>query len=133
MQALTGLYSGSATFAVVGRKVPIWTELAQFPALYFRNVAEQVLEREARGLPARHEMHVEAWLFCKVAPNDPSCPALNDLLDAFEAVIDPYPGVDVQTLGNRVSHCWIEGQIEIDPGDVDAIGKAVIPLRILVP
>jgi hypothetical protein len=36
-----------------------------------------------------------------------------------------------QTLGGLVSHCWIDGKIMKDSGDIDGDGIAVIPVKIL--
>lgn len=36
-----------------------------------------------------------------------------------------------QTLGGLVPHCWIDGKVMKDPGDLDGDGIAVIPLKIL--
>jgi hypothetical protein len=36
-------------------------------------------------------------------------------------------------LGGLVTHCWIEGRIEIHPGDLDGQAIAVVPIRMLVP
>jgi hypothetical protein len=48
-------------------------------------------------------------------------------------VLAPTGRAETQTLGGLVSHCWIEGRIEMDSGDNDGQAKAIIPIRILVP
>lgn len=37
------------------------------------------------------------------------------------------------TLGGLVEHCWIEGDVDIDPGIYSQQGAAILPVRILVP
>jgi hypothetical protein len=44
---------------------------------------------------------------------------------------DPYN--QVQTLGGLVSHCWIEGATDLDPGVLGLQCMAVVPFHILVP
>jgi hypothetical protein len=62
--------------------------------------------------------------------------ALNNLIDAVKAALDPVPGM-AQTLGlggtTTVQHCWIEGRIDMHPGDLDGQAIAVIPIKILAP
>jgi hypothetical protein len=37
------------------------------------------------------------------------------------------------TLGGLVTHCWIEGDTDMDTGIYTSQGAAIIPIRILVP
>lgn len=37
------------------------------------------------------------------------------------------------TLGGLVQHCWIEGDVDQDPGIQSQQGAAVVPIKILVP
>ena len=56
---------------------------------------------------------------------------LNSLLDAVEAAIrNVTPGI-AQSLGGKVSHCRIEGKIEIIENVVGSMALAVVPIEIL--
>jgi hypothetical protein len=56
---------------------------------------------------------------------------LNSLLDAAEAAIrNAVPGL-LQSLGGRVSHCRIQGKIEIVENVQGAVDMAIIPVEIL--
>jgi hypothetical protein len=49
-----------------------------------------------------------------------------------DAALKPGPAAGGrQTLGGLVSHCYIDGKIMKDPGDIDGDGVAVIPVKIL--
>lgn len=62
----------------------------------------------------------------------------NQMIDAFEAAMAPKP-VDPgfldrrNTLSGLVHHCFIQGKIFKDPGDIDKQGMIVIPIKLLVP
>ena len=58
---------------------------------------------------------------------------MNNLIDAVEDALDPAPLYQNQTLGGIVSHCWFEGDVMKEPGDLDGDGIAIIPIKILVP
>lgn len=59
------------------------------------------------------------------------------LIEAIESSLEPDPSSSfgVQTLGNTVLHCWIEGDAIIIPGDIDPQGQgmAALPINILIP
>ena len=62
----------------------------------------------------------------------------NLILDALEKAIAPKP-VDPgfldrrNTLSGLVHHCYLDGEVLKDPGDIDDQAMLVIPIRILVP
>lgn len=118
------------------RRLQLWSQVPNQPAMFLRNAGDDYPARAANGLPAKTTMHVEVWLYAKVGTDPSAVPGvvLNGLVDAVEAALQPTPATaNRQTLGGLVSHCWIEGRIEMDPGDLDGQAKAIIPLRILGP
>jgi hypothetical protein len=61
---------------------------------------------------------------------------LNNLVDAIDACLVPVDrdaALGRQTLGNRVEHCWIEGDVLYYSGDLTSQSIALVPIRILVP
>lgn len=61
----------------------------------------------------------------------------NKILDAVQAAMVPKP-TDVgfpqrNTLGGLVYHCYIDGIIFKDPGDIDDQAMMVVPVKMLVP
>lgn len=137
MNALLGLLQGSPVFRTVGRRVPPWTEVKEQPAAFLRNVGEEWEQRTGQ-LP-RRTLKVQIWLYSRVGRNPDAAPAvaLNNLIETVQALLAPSTPqdlqVNVQTLGRLVSYCRIEGEIELDPGDIDDQAKAVLPVRILLP
>ncbi len=59
-------------------------------------------------------------------------PLLQLVVDAFAP---DTPSLNTLTLGNLVSHCWIEGEVYSIPGDIDPSGLAMqtVPVKILIP
>ena len=125
-------------FITVSRRLKPWTELAaeEQPALFQVQKGED-MQYIGRGLPPKYRLTVdlEVYAYNTASNEDPSAPAssvLNPLLDAIETAFAPDPVTGVQTLGiANVSHCWIEGNIEIFEGDLNAQIMAVVPVSIL--
>lgn len=58
---------------------------------------------------------------------------LNGLLKAIDAALVPDdPMTGKFTLGGLVTHCWIEGDSDLDPGIFDNQCAAILPINILV-
>lgn len=59
---------------------------------------------------------------------------LNSLLRAVDEALLPDDFANgTLTLGGLVQHCWLEGEVDYDPGILTQQGAAILPLRILVP
>jgi hypothetical protein len=121
-------------FRTTGRRLKMWTQTPEQPALFLRNVGDEYPPRTTRMLP-KVAMEAEAWVYSNAGSDPDAVPAvtLNWLLDAIEKALKPAPGFEAQTLGGLVAHCWIEGKIEMHPGDLDGQAIAVVPISILVP
>lgn len=62
----------------------------------------------------------------------------NQIIDALEAALAPKPTdpgflENRNTLSGLVHHCFIEGEIFKDPGDIDKQALIVVPIKLLVP
>ena len=133
--ALFTLALTAAPFNTSGRRLQLWSKVASFPALFVQSTGTHYPPREVRGLPPRRTILAELWVYTDVGkdPNADPEQALNDIVDAIEAALAPGVVSGVQTLGGLVSHAWIEGEIEMFPGVLDGVAKAIIPVKILVP
>lgn len=134
--ALFKLVSDSASFAATGRRVKLWTDMnaSDFPALFI-NQRDNSYVRDGEHVPAKVTLEADIIIYTNAGldPNVIPATELNQLIDAVDAVLAPDPVTEKQTLGGLVSHCWIEGQILVVPGDTDGIGLAMIPVKMLVP
>jgi hypothetical protein len=134
MSALFSLLTSTANFPTSGRRLMLWSNVAEQPALFLRDGPETYAPRQARGQPAKVTLTAECWVYVQTRDvNAVPIVALNNLIDGIVAVLQPLPSLECQTLGGLVSHCWIEGKIEKDAGDLDGLGQAIaiIPINIM--
>jgi hypothetical protein len=127
---------GSPLFKTATRKGADWEKVAaeDSPALLF--VQRDELAERKKGLPTKWTLKPELLVFVHTgAQTDPSVipsQIINPLLDAIEAsltVDDPFN--NACTLGGLVSHCAINGVIEIVEGSLGDEAVVRIPLDIL--
>jgi len=132
MQALFTLVSGAAGFVTTGRRLLLWTDVSDSakPAL-FTYERDDTYTNGKNYLPIV-EMNVDLFIYTAPGKDSGVTPitVLNPLIDPIDAALKPGPN-GKQTLGGLVSHCWIEGKVMKDPGDIDGDGIAVIPVKIL--
>ena len=147
-QAFFAAVSSAAGFAYTSRRMILAAE--NTPAVPINQPALEVLEtgettqQRGRGLPPVHIFHATLWVWAKIpsgtVPNvpdgvTPGASVINPLIDAIEAALASSPATGVLTLGEMVSHAWIEGETVIVPGDQNPDGQcfAAIPIKIMVP
>jgi len=134
MQALFALVSGSASFVTSSRRLKLWTDVpaAERPAI-FQYERDDEYKGADRHLPPTVVMNADLYIYTAPGMDSGITPIsiLNPLLDAIDAALAPSRATGRQTLGGLVSHCWIDGKIMKDPGDIDGDGIAVIPVKIL--
>ena len=114
----------------------------QQPALFLLQVREK---RDPRppGTPGKVTLEGIIVLYCQSAEPVVSetgqdvalgATTLNSLFLLVDAALAPdNPMTGKQTLGGLVTHCWIEGNTDMDPGIVTQQAAAIIPVKILVP
>ncbi len=117
-----------------GKRLILWTLVADQPALFLRYVRDSYPPRPTR-MPSKVTMEFEVWLYSDVGKNPNVAPAeaMSRLLDAVEDSLVPRPAFDALTLGGMVTDAWIEGVIDIHPGDLDGQAIAIVPVKVLVP
>lgn len=134
MTALCARVFAVSSFKTTGRRVLHWSKVEQQPACFVRNVKETV--ERPNIVFAKRTMHAEIWIYFQAGSNKEAEPGaeLNRLAEALDAAFEPDDGgLGTLTLGGLVQHCWIEGEVDIDPGDYDGQAKLVVPVLILVP
>lgn len=77
------------------------------------------------------------WIVYHKQPAPRSIPT-NMMIDALERAVAPTPDDEGyfderNTLSGLVWHCFIEGEIFKDPGDIDGQAMIVVPIKLLVP
>lgn len=121
------------TFAFTARRVKLWDDISEFPALCQGEHGEAITQ--TTRMPSKRTFMAEWYIYHRVGKDPNAVPAKtnNEILDAIEAVLKPAAGQETQTLGGLVHHCWIDGNILKVPGDIDGDGLIVVPIHILVP
>jgi hypothetical protein len=133
MQALFNLVSASASFVTSSRRLKLWTDVSpsETPAIFMHEVNDGYTS--GKNYLSIVEMNVELFIYTNPGMADGVIPAsvMNPLLDAIDAALAPSRVTNRQTLGGLVSHCWIDGKVMKDVGDMDGQGVAIIPIKIL--
>lgn len=130
---------GSSTvpcFKLTSRRLQLWNTVtpAQRPALFMAEHEEhQTHDKPEIPMPLR-ELDVELFIYIDSTNLKSPISVLNNLMDAIEKALQPDNWITMSlTLGGLVSHCWIEGKVLKDPGDLDNDGLMMVPIHIVVP
>ena len=134
--ALFNLVSGAAAFNTASRRLQLWSSLSSSdkPAVFLYERGD-VYTRASEAVPESVTMNLDVYVYTDAGKDQSAVPAtaLNNLIDAIDTALAPDRLSGLQTLSGLVSHCWIEGKVMKDAGDLDGDGVAVIPVKILVP
>jgi hypothetical protein len=128
------LLSPAGPFKTVSRRWQDPTQLspADRPSLY-QVQKDELIATSVNGLPLHAKLTVDLVLYTAGDSEPSSVPSteLNTLLDAVEAALrSATPGI-AQSLGGKVSHCRIEGKIEIVENVQGSMALAIVPVEIL--
>jgi len=128
------LLSPAGPFKTVSRRWQDPTQIspADRPALY-QVQKDELATTAVTGLPLNWRTTVDLVLYTSGDSDPTAVPSteLNSLLDATEAAIrGVVPGLS-QSLGSRVSHCRIQGKIEIVENVQGAMAMAIVTVEIL--
>jgi hypothetical protein len=138
-QALFALTSGLTwgspprSFLYQARRVKLFSDLSgQMPALC--QAEHDEMREEVARRPRKLTLSASWIIYQDVGKDAASTPAVenNLILDAIEAIFPAEPE-GVQSLGGLVHHCWIDGKVFKDPGDLDGVGMLIVPIKILIP
>ena len=123
---------GAQTIAFASRRVRLADDLPATPAL-LQAEHDEAFARTP-GLDPRRTL-AAAWMIHHAIADPEAVPASvnNAILDAVEAALAPDLATGCCTLSGLVQHCWIEGEVFKDPGDLDGQALIIAPIRILVP
>jgi hypothetical protein len=105
---------------------------ADRPCLY-QVQKDELVGTSLSGLPINAKLSLDLVLYTAGDSEPSSVPSteLNTLLDAVEnAIRSATPGL-AQSLGGKVSHCRIQGKIEIVENVQGAMALAVVPVEVL--
>lgn len=134
--ALFALVKSAAPFKLTSRRLKLWADVnsSQKPALFVVQ-RPQTYVQGSTATPQKVTLEAEIIIYTDAGKDPNFIPAteLNTLVDAVDQALAGSVITGNQTLGGLVAHCWIEGKVFIDPGDLDGDGLAIIPVKILIP
>lgn len=125
-------------FATMSRRVVLFNDCPAQPACYQAEHADTVAQ--VSGLPYKSILQAK-WIVYQNVAKDPKALGVvenNLILQGCYTALEPKPNdpgfLDKRnTLGGLVYHCFIQGELFKDPGDLDGQGMMVIPIKVLVP
>lgn len=135
--ALFTLLSGVVNFNSKQRRFEMWDSIAASdrPALRFLENGETVVRSQPAGLTFI-ELKVSAALYWDVPAESAAVPAsyMNTVLASLDLKMRPNLATQRLDLGlyPQVQDCYIEGEVIKDPGDLDSVGLAIVPIKILL-
>lgn len=126
-------------FRTMSRRVKLFSDVdaKHQPACF--QAEHNELSAQKSNLPYKRVWEAQ-WIIYHAVGNPKAIPAIENslILDAVEAALAPLPSdpgfLDQRnTLNGLVYHCFIDGTIFKDPGDIDNQGMIVVPIKLLVP
>lgn len=138
MIALFNLLASSSTYNYTSRRFQTWDQINSClkPAMLMIEHKETHIKQKLIT-PAVRMLNVDVYLFIADGQDQNKYPiiALNNLIDAIDpssgGVLAPNGGQSQQTLGGLVTNVYIDGDIIKVPGDIDGLGVAIIPLKVV--
>ncbi len=124
-----------AVFATASRYTKHFEDVPaeQMPALFLLQKRE-TWERPGRGIPAKRWLHCHFLVYTNTAEPEGNLPstAINTLMDVLDGVLNP-PNGQVVTLGERVNHVYLEGEVDMAEGLLQPKSIVVVPIAMLIP
>lgn len=131
-------WSGGQSFQFASRRLKLWADVPAQPAFCQAEYTEAI--SQASNQPYKRRLPAWWFIYHSAGKDDDAIPAQtnNAIMDAVEAALAPLPTDPGfpdprNTLGGLVYHCFIDGKVLKDPGDLDGQGLIVVPITILAP
>lgn len=128
------------SFIIKSRRIVMFNEIPSEmqPACY--QVEHEDTEAQKSGLPYKTILMANWVIFqCRAQNENEEATIENNLIkSAVRRALEPKPydrGFHERrnTLNGLVHHCFMDGRVLKDPGDIDGQGLLVIPIKLLVP
>lgn len=125
-------------FKVTSRRVKLFSDATIQPACYQAEHGQT--EGQVTGMPYKTILEATWIIYQNVARDANAIPAIenNLIIKGCRTALGPLPQdpgfMDKRnTLNGLVYHCFIQGKLFKDPGDIDGQGMLTIPIKLLVP
>jgi len=128
------------TFLTRTRRIELFSEVQDAAQPWIGQAEHRDVYAQKSNLPYKREFHAQWMVYHQEGKQPGAVPTIWDnlIVDALEAALAPKiadPGYfdKRNTLSGLVYHCFIEGEVFKDPGDIDNQALIVIPIKLLVP
>lgn len=125
-------------FRYLGRHLLQWDQTPDQPAMFL--VEGPMTATQGQSTPfllTKWHYQASIWIYFKadqdaavaqtLVPDD----IIDDYIDAVDKVLEALPPGSYQTLGGKITHCWIDGPIVFDSAIEDPQCIIVIPLSLI--
>jgi len=75
MSALYAKLTAGGAYKTIGRRLVLWTKVAEQPALFLRHVSDEVVPRPT-GMPPKIVIECEVWLYANAGANPDISPEI---------------------------------------------------------
>ena len=132
--------SGAVGFKTRTRRIKLFSDVPDEQQPWLGQAEHSETSMQVSGQPYKRVWKAQ-WMVYHVNGKQPGAePTIwnNLIIDALEAALAPPvadPGYfeNRNTLSRLVYHCFIDGEIFKDPGDIDNQALIIIPITLLVP
>jgi hypothetical protein len=130
------------SFSITGRRFRQFSDISGAQQIAFFLIEPK--EKHKRGdliTPPVRDIMYEAYIFIGDGVNPAASvtpiTTVNNILDSIDpaqgGVLKPEAMSNRQTLGGLAHDCFIEGDIDKVPGDLDGQGVLIIPITVIMP
>lgn len=134
------LGSGPQTFKVRTRRLKLFSEVPMGEQPWLGQADHNEHQTQVTGMPYKHILEASWMVYHRDGEQPNSVPSIlsNRIITACETALEPVvqdPGYfeDRNTLQGLVHHCFIDGTILKEPGDIDKQALIMVPIKILIP
>lgn len=128
------------TFVTKTRIIKLFSDVADPLQPWIGQAEHAETSQQVSGLPYKRVWRATWMIYHKASaqPNQVGAIWNNQIIDALETALAPKPQdegffEDRNTLSGLVYHCFIDGEVFKDPGDIDKQALITIPIKLLVP
>lgn len=131
---------GAETFVTRTRRLALFSDVPDAEQPWLGQAEHSEYQTQQSGMPYKHILEASWMVYHKDGEQPGSVPTIlgNLIITALEKVLEPVvqdPGFFERrnTLQGLVYHCFVDGTILKDPGDIDKQALLVVPIKLLVP
>lgn len=127
-------------FKKTSRQITLFSDVPAAQQPWIGQAEHSEDSQQTTGMPYKRVWDAQWMVYHRASDTPGVIPSVftNQIIDAIEIALRPKPRdpgfLDKRnTLSGLVYHCFIQGRVFKDPGDIDKQGLIVVPIKLLVP